>query len=68
MWVYILKKYPKPDYPTKEYYSVGFFEPSGFWRETVQCDTKEFASQWVHYLNGGPSAHIESLIQILDMT
>ncbi len=53
MWVYILKKYPKPDYPTKEYYSVGFFEPSGFWREVVQCDMQFEARHMVSWLNGG---------------
>jgi hypothetical protein len=53
MWVYILKKYPKPDYPNKEYYSVGFFEPSGFWREIKQCEFESQAQGMVSYLNGG---------------
>lgn len=53
MWIYLLKKHPKPDYKNIEYWSVGFFEPTGFWREVKQCVTEDSAETWVHYLNGG---------------
>jgi hypothetical protein len=38
-----------------EFFTVGFYEPTGRWVPIQDCSTREQAKEVIHYLNGGMS-------------
>jgi hypothetical protein len=48
MYVYIQSE--------RELWTVGFYDPHGFWRPESDWESAQEAASRVHYLNGGRSA------------